>query len=363
MDFFCHLRTNLFLNWTIFVPLIAAFLLVPRILAALTQAYAIHNRDGSLGWPVLLIGIVAGCFSIAFVVNKLPSKNFDDAQTRYDRDASVLVLGVLPLVIFAFCATTYWTGVVEAGEATTVDLWLFHLPFEYKILNFMVLSVSIYLFGYIGYGIWRVFWWLLDRNNKFDSRPKYVSIFSGLLATIAGGAVLWLAARLVSDYGFFKDAIATGHDAEYYVCLAVPVFMLVFLIQSTLYVGLSSKDATDDDREWFARFGGWIFIVGIAWLAVNGFVLLWPYFLKFVVSRAEGWYKIVPPVIASVITVVSGLISLVGGFSSKLPQKQDCNVNRRTKLISMLPQIASACFYRHDRYRSVLMDRPLSFRP
>jgi hypothetical protein len=46
-----------------------------------------------------------------------------------------------------------------------------------------------------------------------------------------------------------------------YVCLAVPVYLLIFSVASTIFVGLSSMFVTDDDREWLARFGAWLSIV------------------------------------------------------------------------------------------------------
>ena len=109
---------NLILNLTIFIPLTAAVLLLPRFFfRAAVQA----NTDGRTELWTLVAAIVAGSFAIAFVISRLPSKNRDkestaESPTRWQRfvafldtDPGVLIFGVFPLLLSAFLACSLWS--------------------------------------------------------------------------------------------------------------------------------------------------------------------------------------------------------------------------------------------------------------
>lgn len=402
--FFSIYLRNVFLNWTIFVPLMVAVLLIPRILYAATQTYRENLTGGIVPYILIAVGIVAGSFAVCFIVNKLPSKVYRDGK-HFNTDGWVLLFGALPLVIFAICSTTYWLGVVTVNQPT--------IP---NIKKFVGMTVTVYLIGYYAFIVWRFFRWtqttdkaisflrqvgvvsglfmllgvqllliyyalvnppdnlpteiyagfaapvlawilvmvryvikqLSGINYKYELSPPHRSVLCGLAASVAGGVVLWLASQAIIGSGvLFKPEIFGGTNGLFET-FAVPIFLLVFLFHTTLYVGLSSKDSTDDDREWFARFVGWLFLIVAGWIALNGFVLIWPFLIKSVFSGTSfinhyisiNFFTGVLPVI----TVLSGVISLVGGFSSKLPIKKDVQHTGLKKFLSFIPQIAAAIF-------------------
>jgi hypothetical protein len=64
--------------------------------------------------------------------------------------------------------------------------------------------------------------------------------------------------------------------APYYVWLAFPLLLLLFLVATTVYVGLASYQTSDADREWWARSGGWILIGLVTWVVGSGLVIFGP---------------------------------------------------------------------------------------
>ncbi|MEP6601143.1 MAG: hypothetical protein ABJB49_04960, partial [Nitrospirota bacterium] len=91
--------------------------------------------------------------------------------------------------------------------------------------------------------------------------------------------------------------------AVYYGAFAIPVFLSLFLLAATLFVGLSGRVTDDEDREWWARSGGWTLMVSTVWSIVAALVL-------FVADNA-------PPIHAFLGMISSGAIVNWLGFSSK----------------------------------------------
>ena len=413
--FFSIYIRNLFLNWTIFVPLIAALLLVPRMLFAAVKTYVEYVKDPNASpGPsrfLLAAGVIAGSFSIAYIVNKLPSKNYDDSAKKFSSDGWVLALGVLPLLISAVLFTVRWFALWAGGTIQPLPV------------NFVALTVTVYVLGYYSFilrrftdwyqkqrprpigqsryfgvivGIFllmafqlQLLFWSVDPDRgttlvlnegvlvgrqwlqsmifigvplvllsrelirrisadkyEFELTPTNSNTAWGLLSSITGGTILWLisesAAKVMTQLPFQS----ADRVAALYLTIAVPVFLLVFLAHTTLYVGLASKDTTDDDREWFARLGGWIFLISGIWIAVNGFVLLWPILLERIFFGG-GPYLSIKSFLSTVLpflTVLSGVVSLIGGFSSRLPIEKGSRNTFLGKFLAFAPQVASVFF-------------------
>ena len=63
----------------------------------------------------------------------------------------------------------------------------------------------------------------------------------------------------------FLTALAQ-HDPQVFVVVDLPTSLALLFLQITVFIGLASRDMSDDDREWWARAGAWILIVGLSWL-------------------------------------------------------------------------------------------------
>src|SRR4051794_12552334 len=100
-----------------------------------------------------------------------------------------------------------------------------------------------------------------------------------------------------------------------YVLLAFSTVAGVFLLAGTLLVGLSSYFTADKDREWWARSGGMLLALALAW----------PLFAVIVLYGGDLLGRLRMPWQAS-----GGLTALVGWTASQLGRSSDTASGRRS---------------------------------
>ncbi len=66
------------------------------------------------------------------------------------------------------------------------------------------------------------------------------------------------------------------HDPQVFVVIDLPTSLVLLFLQITVFIGLASRDMSDDDREWWARAGAWILIIGLSWLVAAAVAILGP---------------------------------------------------------------------------------------
>jgi hypothetical protein len=97
--------------------------------------------------------------------------------------------------------------------------------------------------------------------------------------------------------------------------------MLVFFVQASIFVGISSKRNEDYDREWWGRAGAWLIAFAAAWAALAGIAVFGPVAI----------YN--APVILGSIGGISGIAAGILGFSGKTPanakQKDDAGAGAK----------------------------------
>ncbi|HUR99866.1 MAG TPA: hypothetical protein VMZ26_17515, partial [Pyrinomonadaceae bacterium] len=135
---------------------------------------------------------------------------------------------------------------------------------------------------------------------------------------------------------------------------AVPAFLLVVLVAATIYVGLSSLKSSDEDREWLARYGGWVLIFSTGWIILNALTLLGPSVLQWMFrplynASEMSWADIfsttsISAIISTIIGAVSGIVSLGGGFSGKSLVRNEPVKTKTSKFLAVAPQIAAVVF-------------------
>ena len=159
---------NLFLNWTIFIPLISALLITPRLLLAITNIGPVGDA-ATIG--LLGAGLVLASFALAFVINKLPSRNRLDSDLKYDSDTWVLVLGIAPLIALAFIVTTL-VAWYSSQESSIAGRFKFLPPvIESDTIYFVIFAVATCGLGFLLFFIWRL---------MIDGIPKRVGRKSSL---------------------------------------------------------------------------------------------------------------------------------------------------------------------------------------
>lgn len=344
---------NLFLNLTIFIPLIVAVLIIPRFFFLVTVG-------GHLPWPhlyILLAAIVFGSAAIAFVISRLPSKTRDeDVPTQVTRkqriiaffntDAGVVLAGVVPLVVSAFLLTTLWAWVLQNG----IDLKPLPRELNFSLLKYVDPALAYYLVGSVAaYLIGLVFFLFIKyKQAQLDISAGVAAFFSSVI----GGILLWAVSQqafmpawlwLIEKLGERGDRLIW----QIYQSFAVPIFLVIVLIAATGFVGFTSRTASDEDREWLARYGGWVLIVAGVWMVLNVLVLFGPSALQWTLNFAWGdlfTTSGIPAIISGIIAAASGIISLGGGFSEKGLVRDEPVKTPTSRFLTYAPKVAAVIF-------------------
>lgn len=335
---------NMFLNWMILVPLLAALLLLPKLALEMVKGIPDANWvtdgspavpapfvDWSRAWPFmafhspfaewspwlwLLVAVLVGGFLLAvlalfYIARYLPSAGGTNcSQKRYLW--SVLV----PLCLSAILISTFWAGwqkpdgklplyaFVGFGAALHVCGWLAYglgllvgvltghssaNPAGAKSSRFAALldqlkqrAPSATLKGAFAY---------MQATAPTPSMPRGGAKQVAIGATVALAALLiWLlAAGVTGGFGGWIAWVVTENlsakEAGLVTCFGFPLVMGVYFFTTVLLIGLTSTKTSDEDREWWARSGAWILIVSVVWLIGSVLVVYGPHW----VDRLGTW--------------------------------------------------------------------------
>jgi patatin-like phospholipase len=236
---------NLYLHWTVSIPLVIAALLVPRLYLAVLEV-AKRSSPGVLAWgAIALVGVGSLGFSwaIAYIGWHRPSGRLARGNQR-----TFFWYCLVPLIVGAVGFTAAWAWAVEVDK----DSWRNWLPVTAVATN--LLGWFVHVSGQARRG--------LLRPRKMWELPALVvaGLAGGFLAY---GVTIWLFARPLANPAL-------------YVCLGPPMPLLIFLAGETLFAGLVSRVTTDEDREWWSRTAGWILIFVAAWVGIAGIAIFAP---------------------------------------------------------------------------------------
>ncbi|HKP14374.1 MAG TPA: patatin-like phospholipase family protein, partial [Blastocatellia bacterium] len=246
---------NLFLNWLVLVPFLAAALMVPRIYAAaLRQVTDPAHQPDSL---MLIVGAVLGIVAVAYIGLNRPAVRKDQGWGQ----ATYLWACLLPLTLAAILVSLYWatyyTHYMSANANADASALL---PY------FIIFGLAINVFGYL--------LWVIVRRSS-SARRIFGELAAAGITGLTSGWLLWMA----STASFFFSE--TGKDISLltYTCLAVPLTLGIFLLSAFLYNGLISFWTSDDDREWWSRSDAWVLLVIVCWAAFSALVIFGPIWL------------------------------------------------------------------------------------
>ncbi|HVF30645.1 MAG TPA: patatin-like phospholipase family protein [Pyrinomonadaceae bacterium] len=350
---------NFFLNLTIFIPLLAALLFLPRFLFRVLQPPAKIELGTTLAVVLLAIAMATGAIAIAFVVSRLPSRR--EKKTRAEKaanksasteatkrakpflntDGGVLLFGVVPLLTSAFISATLWAWNHRINHELSNQLGL---GSELGISFFLLAAGGAWVFGIVVYLI----------LNGMGGSNKWTDVVWGTLSSaltaFMGGLLLWLVSQKIFKVETMSSlgSWLPGFEWQLYLALSVPLFLSIVLVSATVFVGLASRMMTDEDREWLARYGGWVMIAGSGWIVLNALVLIAPSLLSMAFRGVdvtnEGWWSAVTPTIVSVAGAISAIVSLGGGFSEKSQAQPESVNTKKSKLLSLAPRVAAVVF-------------------
>ena len=292
---------NLLLNWFVFLPVIMAALMLPRIwLAFVKSSYLSHEA-------CLIVGFIGGVISLSYISLSLPS-----SKALNWREGQFLFFCLLPLIVMAMALTAYWARLGAKDVPSMSSFIRFGLGLS-------ALSVLLIVGAYLRTAIKR---WITQKapepmsKTMLRLRDNVTALFLIIVAFITTSVLT----RLVVT-NLFPPPLGLGvTHGRLYAALAVPAMLLILGGGGTFIAGFTSHFTDVEDQEWWARVGAWILIVAGGWSIVHLLVLFGPHLfveLQALVLRQTWSWASFKGIITGVVGVISGAISLFGGFSSK----------------------------------------------
>ncbi|MDX6272284.1 MAG: hypothetical protein QOD28_3507 [Acidobacteriota bacterium] len=351
---------NLFLNWLVFIPLLMAVLLVPRIYVALI----LRNSGFHLGvsdyfgagaryyfssivqtHTFLFTGIILGAAALAYITSHRPSlrkpfktpggiatppgdakeivEGTDKATDDPDNQRNFLRLCMQPLALAILLLTLGRAWYLSMGQS--LNLWHFAVGgAALHGLAWVITNVAVAAF--FGKTVLRNYW--RDDKSKLRWMSRLIELSVFVLTGALGGLLLWLLSipEKINHY-------TPKENPERYACFDGPQLLLVVLFMGILAIGLGGRSVTtDEDREWWARAGAWVLIVAVLWAALNWLVLYGP------MLPMDIWLKEVRKAATSgendslgttlvkglliPFGIISGFVTILFGVSAKTPANE-----------------------------------------
>jgi hypothetical protein len=246
---------NLILNWLVLIPLLAGVLIFPRLGVAVARFEPSDStRTAVLGMAFLLMVV-----AVAYVGMFRPSlqENRNQRGGRLgakENQEGFLKWCLLPLLSSGILLSFYWIWWHESSGGALAD---FINPYGLaRWQAFVLFGTGVHLLSWLAYSL---------RLNHFSPVEFAIVLVSGA----TGGLFLWVVTVVL-------PAATARQFPAVYVTFAVPLLMAVFLLAATLFIGLANCYTTDGDREWWARFGGWILAGCLGWAGLSALVLFGP---------------------------------------------------------------------------------------
>ena len=285
---------NLILNWLVLIPLMVAALAVPRLFVSFAQL----SPPDSLRIIALVLGFAGSVMMIVYVAIKRPS-----IAKRPNTQSDFIKWCLVPLLVSATLLALYWAWVSHADNSDLEKALTLHLfDRRHPSIPFIIFGVLVHVVGWLIYSV------LLRRFKGWAWVELFALIFNG----VVGGVLLWLVTTktllhltMIQAHSFRVPALLA------YAAFAVPIYLILVLLALTLFAGVSSGWTEDEDREWWARFGGWVLIAVVVWALASVLVLIGPPLTKYL------WAKYVMPAGGLI-----GLVTALLGRSAKSPAKE-----------------------------------------
>jgi hypothetical protein len=265
---------NVFLNQTVLGLLfLGVFVSCHGVLLGLLQSSQRHAVEllipGGLAW---FIAAVSMAWNVA---DQIPSKKM--LETTFQR-VKVTVTVILPF--FLACLLLNF-GFWRCKELADSPLWLWLAAGGgFYFLAWTVASVPLRL-------------WREERENK-GPEDRMLSLTAFLFYSLIAGAV---GGGLGRGYLMLLKRVPKCHSAYWVVAvLGTGAVMLIMLLAGALHLGLAGRGCKDLVREWWARLGGYLMLLTLAWMLLAGSCAFGPLLVRWVLFKLK-WGSLVPAVL------------------------------------------------------------------
>jgi hypothetical protein len=304
------------LNWLVFVPLLLAALMAPRLLLSLARLgetyFAFYSGSGWLN-PEHLSKVIPGvsAFFFAMVIFNL-LRYLPGVGGKDHSEIDFLKYCLLPLVLATVALITndsWFTGgdLTRAGAESAAEI-------GYGTLTLGVVAAA--FAGWMAY--------LIFCGKSLRERARlFLPISAGVLLTSwSAGSAAWL----------LTDQVYPSTSWPVYTAVAPPLLLMALLLAACLFVGFTSRVLQDQDREWLSRAGAWVLLLVVSWTGACALVLILP-----------TWVLTLPLWIKSALAAAgaaAGWISALTGSSSRTKLDEESRGRGGAPPPSMLMSLA-----------------------
>lgn len=277
---------NTVLNMCILVALLAALLVIPRMLTLLVAEYGASNA-AAFGWVAGLTALWA-VMRIAMSVSYLPD-GASRSWLRGQSQGNILCTIVLPLMVSAFAASV----AIWYQRPTMVADWR-----AIGSDTAQPLRVAAWIVGPgIAYFLaWSGGWAWARHLNAASRKPPAGEGLGHFLCAVAavgvGAALLLSVVNALTPVPAAALAASEHADALMVVTLGMPLMLSIFGLAMILSVGLVGRMYEDKSREWWSRQGGWTTISTLGWTALVALSLYAPPLIGYAWASAPVWAKL-----------------------------------------------------------------------
>lgn len=242
---------NMLLNWLVLLPLVALVLLVPQLVLDLAR---LQNVPIWSAWLVAGLSFVLGTMSFAYVILELPGRQKANHSQR-----AFLWKCLVPLSLCVLGLPLSWCWLAaEKGQSYIT------------VRDFMIFVAAL-----LGAGALLGISPILSTPEpaaeaKAGTTRGRIKLWAVPIIVLAGAVVAAVTGWLI--YLLF-NALFDRTDLRAYSVFAGSGVMAIVIFTQALLVGFVSWITGDEDREWWARAGAWVYIVALAWTAAAGLVL------------------------------------------------------------------------------------------
>ena len=369
--FAAYLR-NLLLTWLVLVPAIAGIVGIPLVASSVVRTVASGQASPKWLLPALIIvGLVLAIAAVRFVHRHRPDARLDaetrraiQNQSRRAGQREFLAFCLAPLLLSGAALTTAWVWITSLGvdEIDTAHHAVYgtlnrilpavlsaQFPPWAQDISMSAVPPAMWLWAFIlpmaGVGALVHFagWLLSGRAGRADSVPGRIG--EGILIVVFGGLCSWiigLAAWHAVPWPNPWSAIAAGAPrfvpSAVFATFALPVYCALLVLAGDLHLGFVSSRplrADDSEREWAARFNGWVLAMVAAWLVLSGLAQLLPD----VVEASRQWLTW-----SSLTSLVAGSLTASIGRSATTASSAEWSAKGRRSLVQSVPRRAILVF-------------------
>ncbi|MEP6957833.1 MAG: patatin-like phospholipase family protein [Nitrospirota bacterium] len=324
---------NLILNWLVLLPFFLAVLTVPLLYRATLGAEA----GPQLRLAFAAMGIVLLLTNLTYLHLCRPSLwklRQSNMWTWFESQRLFLFISLLPLLLGVSLLTVAWEWFRQAG---------------YDIHDFSLFGLSSLWTLAIGAAALHTIAWItaaLVLRRPWGDGWRILELLTIVTSGLMGGGFLWIALTLLTRH--------TGipNYADWYAGAAVPIFLSLFLLAATFFIGGASRLTGDGDREWWGRSGSWVLISIVCWTGAAIIVIVGPWAL----SQLSTW-------VASAGGLTS-LLTVMIGFSAKTaanPGKEKSGwwtqLGRRCYLLLLVPLTVILILIILARVNTAILDK------